>query len=318
MSRRAAEGRPQAARKAMNPAEPERLAVYEYDRRSNYEQDTHLTSALDALLPEAELTHPDQRLFQTIHLITEYAWCGMHFEMRRAAALLREGDHLFAARILARAAAVGAIPVQALRIMIGYLPQHSLLTMRETFPENTTGLDSPGARNLRRMASVLYQAFAGELERYGLTLTELIAQDGRVAAAAETDRAATQLAVVRQALLDLDAAVSEWRQTHLRLVWVQLGGHPSASERAGRPATASEGDGQPHPFVAGPEDAGQPHPSTAPPQRDGNQCPALPLSLSGQSISNLRQIAERSLFPQLWDSIDATYRIFTTTSEVSR
>lgn len=86
MSKRAQTGRPGTARRVMNPDESNRLFVYEYDRGSNYEQDTRLTTALSALLPEDTLVHPDQRLFQTVHLITEYAWCDMHFEMRRAAA----------------------------------------------------------------------------------------------------------------------------------------------------------------------------------------------------------------------------------------
>src|SRR5262249_18027829 len=150
MSRRATEGRPRAAQKSMNPTESERLAVYEYDRRSNYENDTRLTAALDALLPEPELVHPDQRFFQIVHLITEYSWCEMHFEIRRAITLLGQGDYLLAARILERAAQVGDLPVRALKVMVGFLPQRSLLIMRDTFPENTTGLDSPGARNLRR------------------------------------------------------------------------------------------------------------------------------------------------------------------------
>ena len=296
MSRRANEGRPQAARKAMNPEETDRLSVYEYDRQSNYEQDTRLTAALDALVPEADLVHPDQRLFQTLHLITEYSWCEMHFEMRRAVVMLGEGDYLLAAQLLERAAAVGALPVRALQIMLGFLPQHSLLAMRETFPVNTTGLDSPGARNLRRVAMVLWQALTDALAAEKLTINQVIAQHGRTDPVAERDRTAAELAMVRQAMLTLDGAVVDWKQIHVRLVWTQLGGHPATSEReaqaraAARTAAAdaaAEADGD-----------------------DATACPVLPTSLSGQSIRNLRQMAERSLFPQIWDSVDETYQTF--------
>ncbi|OQQ19730.1 hypothetical protein B0675_23645 [Streptomyces sp. M41(2017)] len=258
----------------MNPDESNRLFVYEYDRGSNYEQDTRLTTALSALLPEDTLVHPDQRLFQTVHLITEYAWCDMHFEMRRAAGLLRDRDYLLAAQLLERACALGEVAVQAVRVLLEFLPQESLLTMRETFPENTTGLDSPGARNLRRAATALWQETEAAVTREGLGLRQLVVAQGRAAVPDREDRA-PDLALVRQALLRLDGAVAAWKHHHLRLVWSQLGGHPEAG------TTAAEDT------------------------RDG-----LPKSLRGQSTSGVRAMAERSLFPRLWDSVDDTYRAF--------
>ncbi|MFJ9139339.1 hypothetical protein ACIRRT_40420 [Streptomyces sp. NPDC102256] len=274
MSKRAQTGRPGTARRVMNPDESNRLFVYEYDRGSNYEQDTRLTTALSALLPEDTLIHPDQRLFQTVHLITEYAWCDMHFEMRRAAGLLRDRDYLLAAQLLERASALGEVAVQAVRVLLEFLPQESLLTMRETFPENTTGLDSPGARNLRRAATALWQETEAAVTREDLDLRQLVVSQGRSAAPDRADRA-PDLALVRQALLRLDGAVAAWKHHHLRLVWSQLGGHPEAGTAAA-------------------EDT-----------RDG-----LPKSLRGQSTSGVRAMAERSLFPRLWDSVDDTYRAF--------
>ncbi|MEU8643238.1 hypothetical protein AB0C91_15090 [Streptomyces sp. NPDC048674] len=274
MSKRAQTGRPGTARRVMNPDESNRLFVYEYDRGSNYEQDTRLTTALSALLPEDTLVHPDQRLFQTVHLITEYAWCDMHFEMRRAAGLLRDRDYLLAAQLLERASALGEVAVQAVRVLLEFLPQESLLTMRETFPENTTGLDSPGARNLRRAATALWQETEAAVTREDLDLRQLVVAQGRDAAPDRADRA-PDLALVRQALLRLDGAVAAWKHHHLRLVWSQLGGHPEAGTAAA-------------------EDT-----------RDG-----LPKSLRGQSTSGVRAMAERSLFPRLWDSVDDTYRAF--------
>ncbi|MFE9808194.1 hypothetical protein [Streptomyces sp. NPDC005548] len=274
MSKRVQTGRPGSARRVMNPEESNRLFVYEYDRGSNYEQDTRLTAALSALLPEDTLVHPDQRLFQTVHLITEYAWCDMHFEMRRAAGLLRDRDYLLAAQLLERASALGEVAVGAVRVLLDFLPQESLLTMRETFPENTTGLDSPGARNLRRAAAALWQEAEAAVTREGLDLRQLVVAQGRGVVPDREDRA-PDLALVRQALLRLDGAVAAWKHHHLRLVWSQLGGHPEAG--------------------------------TAPAQdtRDG-----LPKSLRGQSTSGVRAMAERSLFPRLWDSVDDTYRAF--------
>ncbi|MFD8412335.1 MULTISPECIES: hypothetical protein [unclassified Streptomyces] len=288
MSKRATTGRPGAARRALNPSADDRLLVYEYDRGSNYEEDTRLTTALDALLPEDRLVHPDQRLFQSVHLITEYAWAAMHFEMVRAVGLVDEGDHLLAAQVLERAASLGRIPVQALNTLVEYLPQTALLTMRDTFPENTTGLDSPGSRNLRRAAQPLWRAFTRALDRAGLTLEDLISAQGRTARPTEGERDAVELALVRQGLMRLDGAVGDWKQLHLRLVWGQLGGHPESE-----PYTAAGTS------AAGPRSAGAPG------------CPVRqPTSLRGESTLSLRKMAERTLFPQLWESVDAIFRRF--------
>ncbi|MFD8262597.1 hypothetical protein ACFV19_27620 [Streptomyces griseoluteus] len=281
MSKRAQTGRPGRARRVMNPAENEPLFRYEYDRGSNYEQDTRLTEALSVLLPEHTLVHPDQRLFQTIHLITEYAWCAMHYEMRRAAAALRADDDLLAAQLLERAAALGEVTVRAVRVLQDHLPQESLLTMRETFPENTTGLDSPGARNLRRAATALWREVEAAVARAGLRPRELVAAQGRLDPPADGGRAPA-LALVRQALLRLDDSVAAWKHHHLRMVWSQLGGHPEAVSRTAGPASG---------------------PSTSAQARDD-----LPKSLRGQSTAGLRAMADRSLFPRLWDAVDETYR----------
>ncbi|MFJ5779975.1 hypothetical protein [Streptomyces sp. NPDC093094] len=282
MTKRATTGRPGAARRALNPDASDRQLVYEFDRGSNYEEDTRLTTALSALVPEDLLVHPDQRLFQSVHLITEYAWAAMHHEMCRAVELLGAGDFLLATQVLERAAALGRIPVLALNTLVEHLPQTALLAMRETFPENTTGLDSPGARNLRRASQPLWHAFTEALERVARTPEDLIAVQGRTAPPADGDRAAVELALVRQALMRLDASVGDWKQLHLRLVWGQLGGHPEAEPLTG-----------PHPAADGAE---------------GGGCPVLPTSLRGESTLSLRKMARRTLFPQLWESVDATYR----------
>jgi hypothetical protein len=297
MSKRAATGRPGTARRALNPQEKDRLLVYEYDRGSNYEEDTRLTTALSALLPEEQLTHPDQRLFQSVHLISEYAWAAMHHEMCRAVRLLDEGDFLLCAQVLERAAALGRIPVQALNTLVEFLPQTSLLAMRELFPPNTTGLDSPGARNLRRAAQSLWRAFRRALEDAGRTPEELIDAQGRTARPAEDDRSAVELALVRQGLMRLDAAVGDWKQLHLRLVWGQLGGHPQTVEP---PAPA--------PARAAPQ-AGD---------RGGGGCPALPTSLRGESTLTLHKMAERTFFPELWESVDTIYRRLTSADPAPR
>jgi hypothetical protein len=265
----------------LNPSEPNPLLRYEYDRGSNYEVDSQLTLVLDALVPEDELISPDHRFFQIVHLITELSWCSMHHEIRRAVAALDEDDLLFAAQLLDRAVGMAGTPVAMVRQMVRHLPQVNLLTMRAAFPPNTTGLDSPGARNLRRACIVLWQSFAAALERHGTGLAELTGSAALERPGERPEWTVRGLAAVRDGLHRVDLAVQEWKQVHLRLVWSQLGGHPGADR---------------HP--AGPDPAGRAEAD-------------LPTSLRGRPISDVERMAMRTLFPPLWQELDDAYRTAT-------
>ncbi|WP_167383003.1 hypothetical protein, partial [Streptomyces mangrovisoli] len=129
-----------------------------------------------------------------------------------------------------------------------------------------------------RAAVALWQEAEAAVAREDLTVRALIEAQGRGTPPRRADRA-PELALVRQALLRLDGAVAAWKHHHLRLVWSQLGGHPESAP-TDRPETSHE------------------------PGQD------LPKSLRGQSTAGVRAMAERSLFPRLWDSVDDTYRAF--------
>ncbi|AEV87073.1 hypothetical protein ACWT_6056 [Actinoplanes sp. SE50] len=253
------DGRPGEAQRLLNPAQPDPLLRYEYDRGSNYEQDTRLTTALAALVPEAELHHPDHRFFQVLHLVTEYSWVAIHQVLCDLAAALDDDRPVPAARLLDRATGLGVLPVQAIRLLSDSLPQLSLLAMRAAFPPNTTGLDSPGARNLRRASRAVWTAFEGALARAGLDLDAL-------SAAAEPrytgDTGPLLLADVMIGLHRFDARILEWKQVHLNMVWLLLGGQPQAETDPG--------------------DADKPS------------------SLRGRSISDLERMAASPMFPLLW------------------
>ena len=93
-------GRPGAARQVLNPAETDPLLRYEFDRASNYEEDSRLTVALAALIPDDELINRDHRFFQIVHLITEYSWAAMHHEIRRAITAIDLDDYILAVDVL--------------------------------------------------------------------------------------------------------------------------------------------------------------------------------------------------------------------------
>lgn len=265
-------GRPGTARQVLNPGETNPLLRYEFDRASNYEEDSRLTVALAALIPDDELINRDHRFFQIVHLITEYAWVAMHHEMRRAITAVDVDDYALAVDVLDRAVGLGAVPIQMVRLLVRHLPQFNLLDMRAAFPPNTTGLDSPGARNLRRASIALWRAFEAGLERHDLTVAATTSSAGHEGKPISPDLRG--LMSVRSGLHRLDLVVQEWKYVHLKMVFTELGGHPDAG---------------------GFEDSDR----------------AVPTSLRGRPISDVERMASKSLFPPLWQDADDTYQAMT-------
>jgi len=263
-----------------NGRETDPLLRFGFDGASNYEKDTRLGIALSALVPEDELHNPDQRLFQVIHLITELAWAEMHYEFRRVIEELNGSDYILASRLLNRIANMAEFPVHAVRVLLTSLPQFNLLEMRSNFPPNTTGLDSPGARNLRLVSVAVWRAFEAAVAREGLELEGIAEISARSAGKNPVLPSAGALAAVYEGLHAVDGKMMEWKQMHLRLVWSQLGGHPAVSSGA---------------------DA----------QRAQDEARDLPTSLRGRPISDLEKIAERPLFPHLWSTFHNNYRRMT-------
>ena len=264
-------GRPAEARAVLNPDEPDRLLRFEYDRDSDYEAEIGVTLALQALVPESKLLNADHRMFQVVHLVSEYAWCSMHHELGRVCAVLDEDDFALAGRLLDRTVRLGEFPVQAVRLLQESFSQASFLSMRDQLMANSTGLDSPGRRNLRRVCTAVWRAFEAALERHGVSNRDLIEESGRLEGPTPSERLAA-LAEVRNRIHLLDCKSMEWNQLHLTLVRSHIGGHPAA--RSG----------------------------------DASETPAEPLSMRGAPISALERLAEHSLFPALWRSVDETFQ----------
>ncbi|WP_234380617.1 hypothetical protein [Streptomyces sp. CMB-StM0423] len=222
-------------------------------------------------MPQAKLLNPDHRMFQMVHLISEYSWCSMHHELCRVCNALDEDDFVLAGRLLNRTVGLGEFPVQTVRLLQESFSQASFLSMRDVLMPESTGLDSPGRRNLRRVCTAVWRAFEAALERHGVGHRDLIEELGRLEAPAPGERLAV-LAEVRNGIHLLDCKTMEWNQLHLRLVRSLIGGHPAA-----RPG-------------------------------DGSATPAEPLSMRGAPISGLERLAEHSLFPGLWRAVDETYQ----------
>jgi tryptophan 2,3-dioxygenase len=259
-------GRRGEATAVMNPSEPERALRYVFGRGSAYEAEIGVSEALQVLTDEDELVHPDQRMFQVVHLITEYLWYTMHYELRRVMAALDRNERDEARVLLDRVVTMVDAQVGMLKLLLRHLTQQSLLVMRMNLPNDATGLDSPGGSNLRKLAVPLWRRFVSAVEREGTTVVAL----ARLRLKAEVER--TTLSPVEQELGDLydslhafDQCVLEWRQLHVHLAWTQLGGSPGGAVDGEAPVVEREAK-----------------------------------SLRGRPVSDLERIASKPLFPEQW------------------
>ncbi len=244
--------------------------VYLIGEPSGYDEVVGFSAVLPALRPLDELPHPDFLLFQTLHVMTELCWYDMHFEMNRAAVELDAGRYGEASRLLERTVRVQRLTTTHLEHLRDSITQADFLQIRERLPGNDSGLDSPGARNLHRIARHVWLRFNEALRRHGAATVELFGV--ATAGVAPRDGEVSGLAEAARALISLDDALMDWQQVHQRLVWSRVGGHPSF--RGGRRADgADEGSG---------------------PTAD------LPTGMSGRPVDLLDRFAVRLHFPELW------------------
>lgn len=247
--------------------------TFDYEGTSPYERAIRVPLALAALIPEEELLNPDHRLFQISHLVPELAWCQMHFEFRRVIAELRNGDYALAGRLLQRVAELADLPVVATRILLRTLPQYGMLDLRSNLPANASGLDSPGAKNLRIISAAVWRAFETAAGREGVELRSFAENVARPVGQPRPLEQTTGLTTVYEGLFNVDSKYTEWRQVHLRLVWAHLGGIPNGSA-----------------------------------DEHQEQCREIPTSMRGRPITDLERMVERPLFPKLWDVIHSNFK----------
>lgn len=230
---------------------------------SGYDEVVGFTRVLPAIRPLDELPHPDFLLFQTLHVMTELCWYDMHFEMTRAAAALDAGGYGEAVRLLERSVRLQRLTSEHLAHLRDSITQADFLLIREQLPGNDSGLDSPGARNLHRVARHVWLRFSEATRRHGVAPVDLFGV--ATAGVPPVDGEVSGLAGVARTLMSLDDALMDWQQVHQRLVWSRVGGHPAfrGTGRAGDPA-------------------------------DG------PTGMSGRPVDLLDKFAVRLHFPELW------------------
>jgi tryptophan 2,3-dioxygenase len=178
---------------------------------SDYERYLRTDDLLALQKGADEWVHRDELLFQTVHQSSEL-WLKLAWnEVEEAGVLTNAGDVAAANRLLRRAVACMKIVTEALD-MLEHMSPWEYTEVRKVLGHGS-GFDSPGFREMRRVAKPLGEAFHAARERAGLSLVEVYTR-GR-----EFD----ELYNLAELLIELDERVTVWRVRHFKVVQRTIG-----------------------------------------------------------------------------------------------
>jgi len=156
--------------------------------------------------------HRDELLFQSVHQTSEI-WLKLAWnELEEAARLVADGDLAAALRLLRRANDCFELVTLALD-MLEHMSPWEYTEVRKVLGHGS-GFDSPGFRELRRVAKPLGEAFQAARERAGLSLVEVYTRG----------REHEELYNLAEQLIELDERVTVWRVRHFKVVQRTIGG----------------------------------------------------------------------------------------------
>lgn len=186
--------------------------VLEGEGASDYERYLRTDALLSLQKTADDWVHRDELLFQTVHQSSEL-WLKLAWNEIEEATRSIDADDLHAAnRCLRRAIDCYELATQNLDVL-EHISPWEYTEIRKVLGHGS-GFDSPGFRELRRVARPLGEAFHAAREREGLTLVEVYTR-GR-----EYD----DLYTLAELVIELDERVIVWRVRHFKVVQRVIGG----------------------------------------------------------------------------------------------
>jgi tryptophan 2,3-dioxygenase len=174
---------------------------------SDYERYLRTDELLELQKTPDERAHHDELLFQTVHQSSEL-WLKLAWnEMEEAAGHLERDEIAPALRLLARSALALQFVTDQLDMLERMSPWEYTDLIRPVLGHGS-GFDSPGWRELRRVAPMLGQAFHRLRREAGLTLADVYVRG----------RDFEQLYLLAEALTELDERATMWRIRHFKVV----------------------------------------------------------------------------------------------------
>ena len=179
---------------------------------SDYERYLRTEELLALQKTADEWIHRDELLFQSVHQTSEI-WLKLAWhEIEEAARLIGEDDIAAALRLLRRANDCFKLVTLALD-MLEHMSPWEYTEVRKVLGHGS-GFDSPGFKELRRVAKLLAEQFHAARERAGLSLVEVYTQG----------REHEDLYNLAEQCIELDERVTVWRVRHFKVVQRTIGG----------------------------------------------------------------------------------------------
>ena len=179
---------------------------------SDYERYLRTDELLALQKTADEWIHRDELLFQSVHQTSEI-WLKLAWnEIEEAARLIGEDDIPAALRLLRRANDCFKLVTLALD-MLEHMSPWEYTEVRKVLGHGS-GFDSPGFKELRRVAKLLGEQFHAARERAGLSLVEVYTHG----------REHEDLYNLAEQCIELDERVTVWRVRHFKVVQRTIGG----------------------------------------------------------------------------------------------
>jgi tryptophan 2,3-dioxygenase len=173
---------------------------------SDYERYLRTDELLALQKKPEEQAHRDELLFQTVHQASEL-WLQLAWTEAEEATRLIEQRELAAAERLLRRSVLCMQYVTAQLDMLEQMSPWEYQEVRKVLGHGS-GFDSPGFREIRRVAPQLGQAFGALLRERGLNVVELY----------RGGREHEELYQVAELLISFDEQVTLWRARHYLVV----------------------------------------------------------------------------------------------------
>src|SRR2546428_2880767 len=170
---------------------------------SDYERYVRVPELLELQKPVDQLSHPEERLFQTTHQAAELWLHQIDYEMDRVATLIQEDQPPLAADLLHRCRMILDLLREQIVILETMAPA-DYHVIRISSLGRGSGQESPGFHKLLNVDKRLWPAFEGLLGRRKLSLIEIERTPGQH----------YEMFRLVQALLDYDEAFLKWRVPH--------------------------------------------------------------------------------------------------------
>jgi tryptophan 2,3-dioxygenase len=179
---------------------------------SDYERYVRVPELLELQKPIDQLSHPEERLFQTTHQAAELWLHHVDYEIGRAIEFIAQDDVAAAAELLDRCARIINLLRQQIVILETMAPA-DYHVIRTSSLGRGSGQESPGFAKLLEVGKRVWPVFEALLGRRSLTVIEI----------ERTPRQHAEMFRLVQAMLDYDEAFLNWRYSHMRLAFRVIG-----------------------------------------------------------------------------------------------